>query len=115
VFEWLREPEADFVDRGDGDGEVTERFIAGAVGFDPPPGTGPSLLPLGLGKPGGVEVVPGLRQPFPAIDHTREIGVPVCHGTTKLGAEGLQPALITSVTSHTAFTDVKQDNGRQRR
>ena len=94
VFEWLREPEADFAGRGDGDGEVAERFIAGAVGFDPPPGAGPSLPPLGLGKPCGAEVVPGLRQPLPAIDHPRELGVPVCHDTTKLGAEVLQPALL---------------------
>jgi hypothetical protein len=94
VFEWLRKPEADFAGRGDGDGEVAERFIAGAVGFDPPPGTGPSLPPHCLGQPSSAEVVPGLRQPLPAINHTRELVVPVCHGTTKLGAQGLQPALL---------------------
>ncbi|HEY6312799.1 MAG TPA: hypothetical protein VIY52_18625 [Streptosporangiaceae bacterium] len=38
--------------------------------------------------------MPGLRQPLPAIDHTRELAVAICHDTTKLGAEGLQPALL---------------------
>ena len=67
MLQRARQAQADLPVRGDGDGEVAERFIPGPVGRDPVAGTLPILLPLRGGDPGSVEVMADLGQAFGAV------------------------------------------------
>ncbi len=63
--------------RGNGDGEVAKRFVAGAVGLNPVARRGPLLPPFGDGETGVVEIMAGLGKPLAALDHPYTIAVPL--------------------------------------
>jgi hypothetical protein len=72
-----RELEGDLPFGGDADGLVAEPFAGLTVGLEEAPLGLPAGAPLLLGEPGGIEVVTGGQQPFPAPHHTHALGLPV--------------------------------------
>ncbi|HXA13271.1 MAG TPA: hypothetical protein VNW93_13995 [Mycobacterium sp.] len=67
MFQRFGQPKTHQPGRGDGDRQVSERFLRGAVGGDSIPGGGPLLAPLVLGETGIVEVLAGVGQTFPSL------------------------------------------------
>jgi hypothetical protein len=94
VLQRFGQPQADLPVRGDGNGEVAERFIAGALGVDTVTGAVPLLAPPELGQVRRVEVVAGLGQPLTTLHHPHPMVVPVGRHAAQLGLQHLQPTLL---------------------
>ncbi len=89
VFQRFRQAQTHLARRGDGDREVAERFVGGTVRGDAVARRPPLLTPLIGGQTSGVEVVAGVGEPFPALDHMD----PVC-GSISLHAGELTTQLL---------------------
>ncbi|WP_147284890.1 hypothetical protein [Mycolicibacterium senegalense] len=85
MFQRFRQPDTDLAGRGDGDGQVAERFVGGSVGGEPPPRRIPPLTPLLDGQPGRIEVMAGLGRAFTALHHMHDSRGPIVLGPGQLG------------------------------
>jgi hypothetical protein len=94
ILQRARQPHADFPIRGDGDGEVAERFVAGADGLDTVPGALPPGAPPGRGQLRGGEIVAGLGQPFATLDDMHTVVVPIGANPAQFGSQPLHATLL---------------------
>jgi hypothetical protein len=84
VLQRLWKSDTDLAIRGDGDGEIAERFITGAIRGDSIPGRVPFVAPLRCGHACGVEVMASLGQPSAALDDPDPILRPLSVHTGQL-------------------------------
>jgi hypothetical protein len=94
VLQRFGQSDADLSGWGDGDGQVPERFIGGAVRGDPVPGGVPSLPPAINGEPGIVEVMTRLSEPLTALNHMHPINGWIRLDPGQHTVQMLQPLLL---------------------
>jgi hypothetical protein len=94
IFQWLGQAQANLPGWGHCEGQVAERFIAGAVGGDPVTRAIPSLAPLRHCQVCRGQIVSGLGQSFTAFGDVHDAGIGVGVYPSQLGTHRLQSALL---------------------